>query len=289
MRKFNNTEGVFMQKKLIFYAFLFTTSIKAGEAMEVIDESSEHVPSISQSNTKLLYLYDTYNGEHSSKIIRKGSDQKKGNFFILDETIFYPQGGGQPSDTGVFVINDKSYNVSFASSVEGVVHHYIEGDISNVEVGQVALLKINMEKRLLHAKIHTGGHLLEGVLEKFAPELVGFKGYHFPEGPSVEFKGKLTSLSNTQLIEQVNLSLKEMILKKHDVIVKEVDLEGLKKLCGNSDVPLNDNTARIVTIDKFKPIPCGGTHIKNLSELKSVSIRKVQNNKGNTKISYIAN
>jgi len=177
-------------------------------------------------------------------------------------------------------------NVHFVSFLNGKVHHYIRENVDNLSCDDICHMKIDSERRLKNAKSHTSGHLLASVVEKLAPELVAFKGYHFPEGPYVEFKGKLTSLSNTDLIQKVNEMIKEKIASNTTVIAKEIDDDSLQSIRTTEFQLQKGKKARVVEIDGFEAVPCGGTHLKNLSELKEVLIRKFQSPKDGTRISY---
>lgn len=265
----------FTKKLYVFVVSLMALAQNGSTAEKIENEAA----------TKLLYLEDTYKFEGEGNVIDKGKDEKKGNYVVLDKTLFYPQGGGQPSDIGVMKINDTDYNVTFVSFLNGKVLHYIKEDISSVVEGSVASLVINPEKRILHAKAHTSGHLLGSVIEKIDPTLIATKGYHFLEGPYVEFEGK-SELPNTELIERANAMMTQKIQEGASVAFGEISSEELLKLRGSKFQIPTGKTARIVTIEGFESVPCGGTHIQNLSELNEVSIKKIQNPKGNTKISY---
>ncbi|HCR37548.1 MAG TPA: alanyl-tRNA editing protein, partial [Opitutae bacterium] len=68
--------------------------------------------------TKLLYLEDTYCFAVHAHCVDSGVDER-GPYLILDETLFYPQGGGQPADSGVISISGVELPVQFAGFVEG--------------------------------------------------------------------------------------------------------------------------------------------------------------------------
>jgi Ser-tRNA(Ala) deacylase AlaX len=239
-----------------------------------------------QNDTLLLYLNDTYQFEGRTRLVAHGKDEVKGAYVVLEETIFYPQGGGQPSDVGTIEIEETGtiLNVHFVSFVNGRVHHYVKESVEDLKPGSSSFVKIDSERRLKNAKSHTSGHLLANIVEALAPELTGIKGYHFPEGPYVEFKGKLTSLTNAHLIEKLVQIAKEKIASNTDVSAREVDPDTLKN-SGEYHLP-SGKKARVVQIDGYEPVPCGGTHLKNLSELKEVTIRKIQSAKENTRVAY---
>lgn len=237
-----------------------------------------------QNSTVLSYLDDTYKFEAESIALNSGNAEK-GNYIVLNETIFHPQGGGQPSDVGTIEIDGKIYQVNFvALNNSGVVYHYINGDVESDISGKSAKLRVDQERRINNAKSHTAGHLLSCLIEKLAPELKGIKGYHFPEGPYVEFQGKLTSLSNTELIDTISKLSQECILNQAKIRIQQVDVNEYNELKSTS---YTGNKVRLMEIDSFEAIPCGGTHLRDLSELKTLSIKKIQASKGNTRISYL--
>jgi Ser-tRNA(Ala) deacylase AlaX len=233
------------------------------------------------SETKLLYLNDTFLFETEAKIIKTGTDDK-GNFLVLNETIFYPQSGGQPCDTGIISFSDTqtSLDINFVSIVNQIVQHYYaktEDDFfSNGQIIDKKIhLKINEQRRINNAKSHTAGHLLANIVEGLASDLKAVKGYHFPEGSYVEFNGKQTKYSNDELISKLNELLKESIGKKLSITVSiRIDEAHTEKI------------KRTVMINGYEGVPCGGTHLNNLDQLSEVSIKKIKFSKGNTQISY---
>jgi Ser-tRNA(Ala) deacylase AlaX len=243
-----------------------------------------------ENETSLEYLTDTYKFEGEAKIIKFDKDQK-GNFLVLDKTIFYAQGGGQPCDLGTINLNDQTLEITFVSFNNGLVQHYFKEnetimDKINSFIGQSCLLKIDSSRRLNNAKSHTSGHLLANVVEMLDKDLIGVKGYHFPEGPYVEFKGKLASMSSEELIKKANEIMNEKIIAKANVTFREDEINN-NNLSQSAEFQLQPGKkTRFVQIDGFGPVPCGGTHLKNLSELKEITIRKINSSKGNTRIAY---
>ena len=247
--------------------------------------------------TLLEYLTDTYKFESEAKILKFDKDQK-GNFLVLDKTIFYAQGGGQPCDLGTISINDEQiFEITFVSFNNGVVQHYYKENESIMDklndfIGLTCLLKIDSSRRLNNAKSHTSGHLLASVVETLDKDLIGVKGYHFPEGPYVEFKGKLAAMTSEELIKKATEIMNEKINAKACVTASEV---GQEEINNNNNNNLSKSPefqlqpgkkARFVQIEGFGPVPCGGTHLKNLSELKEITIRKINSSKGNTRVAY---
>ncbi|MEG5001630.1 alanine--tRNA ligase-related protein [Microcoleus sp. B4-D4] len=236
--------------------------------------------------TELVYLEDTYKFTYKAQVEYLANDER-GQYCILDQTIFYPQGGGQPSDTGFFEAKGVQMPISFVTFVEGEVRHY--GDFSEtlLEKGEEVLLFVDEDRRITNAKAHTSGHLLADVVESLGKGVIAFKGYHFPDGSYVEFQGNIPPEESESFISEVNNRLREILSSGGNIQASLVMLEDLKALCSNIRTNLPpDKPMRVVTMGAFQPTPCGGTHLKSLSELKEIAVTKIKRLKGNTKISY---
>ncbi len=237
-------------------------------------------------STVLAYLEDTYKFTDNAHIEYVANDER-GSYCVLDSTVFYPQGGGQPSDIGTIEAKGVQLPIGFVSFVDGDVRHY--GDFSSVslEKGEEVNLYVDEAHRMQNAKAHTAGHLMYTIIESLDKNLIAVKGYHFPDGSYVEFKGS-PLFENTEIfIAEVNTKISQALNEATSV---EVSLITPEKLAVRwSNIPNNlppGKPLRVVTIDNFHPTPCGGTHLKSLNELKSVIVTKVKRQKGNLKISY---
>ncbi|PIS39583.1 MAG: alanyl-tRNA editing protein AlaX, partial [Candidatus Nealsonbacteria bacterium CG08_land_8_20_14_0_20_38_20] len=111
--------------------------------------------------TKLNYFDNTYLFE-SEAIFIEIKENEKGKAVILDATIFYPQGGGQPADKGEIVSGDNIFVVSDVRLDEsGTVWHFGEFKTGEFKQGDKVDLKIDKDRRILNAKLHSAGHLLD--------------------------------------------------------------------------------------------------------------------------------
>lgn len=163
--------------------------------------------------TELLYWNDTYLAHASATIenIEINEDGKKGEEFIItvNKTIFHPQGGGQPSDTG-FIRNDAfEFKVSMVRKNGEIVQHvgnFTKGTEKNVSKNDSVNLSIQLEDRKLYARLHSAGHLLDAAVKSLGLELVPGKGYHFPNSPYVEYKGTIPADKRLVVKQQLNES-----------------------------------------------------------------------------------
>ena len=225
--------------------------------------------------TKLKYLY-TKTLKDKAKLIKIDKDEK-GTFAIFDSTIFYPQGGGQESDRGYVLIEGKKYAVDFVINDNGIVKHY--GNFDNLPENIEVEMVVDENVREINSKSHTAGHLIAAVVEKNY-DITATKAYHFLNGPYVEFK----SDKNID-IEELNNFLQKEIDKKSKIEIKNISRNELEKMGIFVPEFLGDEV-RVMEIEGFKPIPCGGTHLENLGELNEVKIKKTKLKKDKLKISY---
>ncbi len=254
--------------------------------------------------TKLNYLQDSYLFESSGEILEIGELDER-NFIILDETIFYPQGGGQKSDTGqiIFDSGDIFEVLDVRMDENGKVFHFgsfsgknfenlkSSGIINNkkdLEINPRVSLKINKEQRILSARIHSAGHLLDVAISKIGLDfLEPTKGFHFPEGSYVEYSGVLEDL--------LDLEKKEKIIKNLETVLSDLIEKNLKVETDLLDPEIakekgffapTGKKVRIVKFENESWVGCGGTHVKKTSEIGKINIRKIKSKKGITRISY---
>ncbi len=202
----------------------------------------------------------------------------------LDRTPIYPQGGGQPSDIGMIEGDGYTFAIRKAVLLDGVVHHQgivLEGEPSPGS----AHVKIDPERRSLHAALHSGGHLIMTAMF----ELTGMravKGYHFPEGPYVEFEGTLDEKTKGDLPDALQRRIDEMVASDEEITVEstnagELAAEGVYM---PAEIPA-DKPTRVVTTCGYRS-PCGGTHVARTGKLAGLRIRRIKSKKGRTRVAY---
>jgi len=234
--------------------------------------------------TELLYLEDTYLFTTSATFLEV-REHEKGTAVILDQTIFYPQGGGQPSDTGYIRGAQGVFRVDFVGlDAEGMVWHIGEFEEGSFVSHESVVLEIDQGKRILHARIHSAGHLLDVALKSMGTSLVPAKGYHFPQGPYVEYQGEVNdteSLKNV-LEQKINeLIVQDIPVKKEVLAEEEAEARGLHAPIGKS--------VRVVSFQGDEGCGCGGTHVTLSREIGTVTIRKISSKQGVTRIAYMLN
>lgn len=233
-----------------------------------------------------IYENDTYIKEYDSIIY--DIQQIDGKMaLVFEETIFYPQGGGQPSDTGIIVINGTNYTVSFVSkSGEQILHFLEEESIPNDLGGKVVTQKIDFDKRITNAKYHSAGHLITNILESWNDSMLPSKGHHFPSQAYIEMDNA-KEIETGGLIDTLNSNLLEEIKKNDRIQISLADFKTIKserpelaKIIPKSEI------IRTTKIGNHHFLPCGGTHVKNIGELENVTVTKIKRKKNKLKVSY---
>ncbi|MGF3554592.1 MAG: alanyl-tRNA editing protein [Thermoplasmatota archaeon] len=234
--------------------------------------------------TDILYMKNV-NGNYIKEfeaIVLKNKD----NYVCLDKTAFYPEGGGQPSDTGIIKWDDKQSKVKEVIKKADVIEHIIEGEIP--PVGKKILGVIDWDKRFAHMKMHTAQHILSGIIfDEFGAKTVGnqihaeysrvdFSPAHFTDDDLIKIKNRFNEIVKQNIPIKIYEEEREELEKKVDKQRANLDLlpKFIKKL-------------RIVEIEGFDICPCAGTHVKNTSEIPQIDkIKKEYKGKDTTRIIY---
>ena len=225
--------------------------------------------------TTLDYLTDTQMSQSEAKVLDI-QETEKGTAIILDRTIFYPQGGGQPADQGTigtFIVSDVRMDEN------GTVHHFGTGTLTKDETVK---LEIDLDRRKLNSRLHSAGHLLDIALGELGLSLKPLKGCHFPDGPPfIQYEG--TVEDPQELLSKLEAKANELVSKNLEVHTKnlspeEAQAKGIYAPAGKS--------ARVISFEGYEEFGCGGTHVTSSGEIGEIRIVKISSKKGNTTIRY---
>jgi Ser-tRNA(Ala) deacylase AlaX len=205
---------------------------------------------------------------------------------VLDQTIFYPQGGGQPYDQGVIEGPHGALAVQEVRFVDGVVRHIGTIPHGTITVGETVKCVVDESRRNLHSRLHSAGHVVDMAVDALKLAWIPGKGFHFPEGPYVEYIGTLEGFDKEQLIKNLEQCCQKMIQENRQTSIQFVDKEDMKAICRfvPDNIPEGKPT-RVVLFGDFG-IPCGGTHVSSLGEIQQITIRKIKAKGQTIRISY---
>ncbi len=230
--------------------------------------------------TDALYLKDSYLRECDAAVV----SVKDGKYVVLDQTIFYPKGGGQPWDTGQIVKGDEIYNVVYVGKFSGEISHEI--DRAGLREGGNVHCILDWERRYKLMRSHTAAHVFASLLCRGTGALV--TGNQLEEDKT-RFDFSLEKYDREILdkyIDEANEFLRRDIRVKWFELPKEEALKipGIVKMAKAlpPDIP-NLRVVEIVGVDKQAD---GGTHVKNLREVGQIKLLKTQNKGKNNRRVY---
>lgn len=235
--------------------------------------------------TKLLYLENMSECTCEARVSEIVPEEGK-TAVILDQTIFYPQGGGQPYDTGTISSGDKEFLVEEVRFVDGIVKHIGRFEGEAFKSGETVICSVDVERRKLHTRLHSGGHLVDIGLKQLGITWRPGKGYHFPNGPYVEYSGSMIGTDIEKLKTDLEDACKKIVQQGIETRILFMPKEEMGSVCVfvPDYIPAN-KPARVVMYGDFG-IPCGGTHVNNLSEIGKITIRKIKQDGENIRVSY---
>jgi len=233
--------------------------------------------------TRLLYLSGSdgcYIREIEAIVVKK-----KGDYVQLDRSIFYPLGGGQPSDTGRMSWEDGEAGVKEVVK-KGIVKHILDSEPP--EPGTNVTLQLDWEKRFAHMKMHTAQHLVSGIIyDRFGARTVGNQIY--ADRSRIDFEPLRLS---AQEMADLETECNEIITKNLKVDIYELPRGILEtkvnpEKCNLDLIPESIRTLRIVDIDDLDICPCAGTHVRSLAEVGRIKMLKRDNKgKGRQRLTY---
>ena len=212
-------------------------------------------------DTKKLYYEDVYKKEFTAKVL-ECRESKKGYEIIINQTAFYPEGGGQPSDTGIL----GGINVKEVHEKDGELIHYTDGP---VEVGMDVIGKINWGRRFDLMQQHSGEHIVSGLVhEAFGYDNVGF--HMGSDVITIDFNGMLDEEQMAEIEAKVN----QIIWENQEVEIFYPTEEELKNLDYRSKKELS-GWVRIVRFPGADTCACCGTHVTRTGEIGMLKLLSV--------------
>ncbi|MCM3160060.1 DHHA1 domain-containing protein [Metabacillus litoralis] len=224
--------------------------------------------------TKKLYYDDVYQTKFSSKVIKRNNDES-GCFVVLQETAFYPTGGGQPFDKGTL----NEINVLKVEEVDGEIRHYMETSIDMEEVNGV----IDWERRFDHMQQHAGQHILTAAFE----DNLGYKTLSFHLGEETCTIDLDTSFLTDEEIHKAEKLANKIILENRPILTKWVDKkEELSGLPLRKELAVSEHI-RLVIIPEYDYNGCGGTHPRSTGEVSLLKILTCEKQKKYTRVHFV--
>ena len=198
-----------------------------------------------------------------------------GNGIVLDRTVFYPQGGGQPGDRGELIFDDGSrlaiVNATYGPDRGAILHAISEG-AALPSLGARVLARIDWELRFRRMRAHTALHLLTAVL----PYPVTGGSVGDAEG-RLDFDSGEAALDKAEIAERLNgLIAKDAAVRTRWISDEELAANpGLVKTMSVKP-PTGTGRVRLVEIEGIDLQPCGGTHVRRTAEIGRAAVTQIE-------------
>jgi len=251
-----------------FYAMIAARHLTA-EPKEEVELTKKLEPEVADlPETEMLYYKNAYQTKFEARVLRVLDNC----YVVFDKTLFYPEGGGQPADSGSLEFGNKKCKVVDVQKVGKVIVHKVDGDVPKQGTKVKGL--IDWEKRYSLMKAHTATHLIMGAARRVLGEHVWQAGTQKDVERSrldVSHYRRLT-LEETQKIEELaNKALQEHIPVECEWLprTKAEATYGFRLYQGGA-VPGKE--IRVVRVGDWEVEACAGTHVRNTGELGYLKI-----------------
>ncbi len=221
--------------------------------------------------TELLFRDDAYLRTATARVVAVND-----GVALLDRTIFYPLGGGQPGDTG-FLIRDNGERIAItdtrkAAATGGVAHHLAAG-AALPEVGETVGLELDWDRRYALMRLHTALHVMSCVV--IAP-VTG--GNISPDKGRLDFDIDITLLDGEKIAAGTN-ALIERGVATETVWITDEELDARPELVKTMSVapPRGAGRVRLLKIPGIDLQPCGGTHVASIAEIGGIKVLRIRN------------
>lgn len=226
------------------------------------------------SDSVPLYVDDSHIREFDARVVRSGP-----RFVVLDVTAFYPEGGGQPSDTGTLEAGDETLKVLKVMKRGTQIFHYLGGDLpEGAEVRGV----VDWDRRLTHMRLHSGEHLLTGLFEAEGSGLKVFSSFtqldFQPSGIDEETLKRVWERFDSIIEEDVPVTIYYTSRDELDVGDDARKQSFLEKM------PPNVQELRMVQIGGYALTFCMGTHVRSTGEIGKLKNLRLEPKKKQRKI-----
>jgi misacylated tRNA(Ala) deacylase len=221
--------------------------------------------------TELLFRTDAYAPTANATVV--GLSQQG---IILDQTIFYAMGGGQPGDVGTLTLSDGRTiaiaNAVWSDEAKTEIAHVVPPEGLLPAIGDTVELALDWRRRYARMKVHTALHLLSVALP-----------YPVTGGSIGDGEGRLDfDIQDAGLDkEEIGAKVNAMIAQAAEISerwITDAELDANPGLVKTMSVkpPRGSGRVRLVEIEGLDLQPCGGTHVRNTMEIGKIAVTQIE-------------
>lgn len=234
--------------------------------------------------THAIYLEDAYAKEMDAKVLEVYPEGDRRWRLILDRTVFYPMGGGQPTDQGTLTSGEWSGKVYMVQMRDGEIGHYVQSDSLPVKDATVHGV-IDWDRRYKNMRVHTAGHVVDFAMYTlgYSPtKLKPTKGDHGKK-PFIVYTGVL----GKDIRAELETKASEIVASDIAITSAFVPLAELQKdaVYLQPGLPAN-KPLRKITFEGIGSVADGGTQVARTGEVGVISTPSVMEQDGNTVVTY---
>ena len=222
--------------------------------------------------TEKLYYLDSHLFEFEATVLA-AREEKRGWEIVLDRTAFFPEGGGQPADTGMI----GRARVLDVHEREGEIRHLCDRELAP----GVYACAVDREKRLRRMQNHSGEHIFSGLThQKFGAENVGF--HMAADCMTIDFDKDLSFEQLSEIEYEANLAVRANIPVRtfypSPEELKALEYRSKKELAG---------AVRIVEIAGIDRCACCAPHVNATGEIGAIKLLTAERHRGGVRLSLI--
>ena len=224
--------------------------------------------------TEKLYYVDAYINEFDATVVDQYVDNGK-TVIVLDRTAFFPEEGGQSSDTG-FIGDARVIDVR---EKDGIIRHFVDKPLNK---GEIYSCKIDFADRFEKMQCHTAEHIISGAIKR----LYGFDNVGFHLGATevtMDINGYLTR----EQLDEIELIANRAVFDNVPIKTYFPNSEKLRILEYRSKLDLTENV-RIVEVEGYDICACCAPHVAYTGEIGLIKILDFEKHRGGLRINIAA-
>jgi len=226
--------------------------------------------------TEKLFYKEPYEHIFTARVIHTIEENSEFRV-VLDRTLFYPESGGQPCDTGTI----NGLQVVNVTEKDGIIFHTVQGRLKQ---GEAVHGNVDWDQRFDHMQQHTGQHILSAAFARiYNAKTIGF--HLGREYVTIDID---KSITDREKLSEVETLASSVVFNNKKVNILEKSREQAVSLPLRKPPAVDDEILRIVEIEDFDMIACCGTHVRTTGEVGVVKILKAEKYKSGTRIYFLS-
>ena len=234
--------------------------------------------------TRKIYYEDAYQQQFAASVLASKQDET-GIWVALDQTAFYPTGGGQPHDTGILRFGDRDVQVTdVLKDEQDAIWHRVDVFL---ETGTLVQGVLHWTRRWDHMQQHGGEHILAGSIWHIFQGVT--RGLHLGE--------EFSTIDVTMPSERVHLTEEET--RQLEALANERIMSDAPIRCWFPSaeelhtLPLRKKATvfsqvRVIAAGDFEMVPCGGTHPASTGQIGMIKIMSITPSRGFMRVQFVA-